>query len=92
MDAICTSERIVLTPASLATFFAHQKGGRMQKIKIEVTKDGKTETVYEGNTQGLQIVLSAFQIREQLAKDGYCPGSIRAIADTIKLIADEYIG
>ena len=92
MDVICTSERIVLTPASLATFFAHQKGGRMQKIKIEVTKDGKTETAYEGNAQGLKIVLSAFQIREQLAKDGYCPGSIRAIADTMKLIADEYTG
>lgn len=64
----------------------------MQKIKIEVTKDGKTETAYEGNAQGLQIVLSAFQIREQLAKDGYCSGSIRAIADAMKLIADEYIG
>lgn len=64
----------------------------MQKIKIEVTKDDKTETAYEGNAQGLQIVLSAFQIREQLVKDGYCPGSIRAIADTMKLIADEYIG
>lgn len=63
----------------------------MENCEQETEEENKeTEIDYERNAQGLQIVLSAFQIREQILKDGYCPGSIKAIADTMKLIADEY--
>ena len=63
----------------------------MEKIKIELTKEDKTETLYEGNSQAIHIVLSAIQIRDSLVKNGYCPDAIIAIADTLKAVAGEYI-